>query len=238
MARVAMSSPLPLKNEPQSSKDVSNAFKSLKRSLKDTLERLETIGINDIDSSEDISVLKAHLLQKDRIIQDQSSEIERLKSLLASNPQRIEPHNSTHNTETKFDFANAEIVQNARNLLLKVQEFTDFIEVLSKKITSITQFLNSIKNRNYEEILLVTIQTFLDFIDFVKYKYGESKRLMDSREYRNSPGLIYKASSPTSKYSDIDQEILDKKKVFSDLCKEISQSLNPVSMNSCSEIED
>lgn len=238
MARVAMSSPLPLKNEPQSSKDISNAFKSLKRSLKDTLERLETIGINDIESSEDIPGLKAQLIQKDRIIQDQSSEIERLKGLLSSNPQHVEVSYPAYDPETKFDFANAEIVQNARTLLLKVQEFSDFTEVLSTKISSITQFLNSIKNRNYEQNLLVTIQTFLDFIDFVKYKHGESKRLTDSYESRNTPGLIFKASSPTSKYSDIDQEILDKKKVFSNLCKEISQSLNPESMNSGSEIED
>ncbi|OMJ90210.1 hypothetical protein SteCoe_7507 [Stentor coeruleus] len=238
MARVAMSSPLPLKNEPQSSKDISNAFKSLKRSLKDTLERLETIGINDIDSSEDILGLKAQLLQKDRVIQDQSAEIERLKSLLASNPQRKESSYQSHDPEIKFDPINAEIVQNARTLLLRVQEFTDFTEVLTTKITSITQFLNSIKSKNYEQNLLVTIQTFLDFVDFVKYKHGESKRLTDSYESRNTPGLIFKASSPASKYSDIDQEILDKKKVFSNLCKEISQSLNPESMNSGSEIED
>ena len=85
MERISIGIPIPLKDEVQSpAKDLGSSFKSLKRSLKDTLERLEAVGINEIAPIDEVTMLRIQLSQKEKIIQNQALEIERLKSLLQS----------------------------------------------------------------------------------------------------------------------------------------------------------
>ena len=84
MSKATMSSPFSVKVESGSAtKDISSSFKSLKRSLKDTLERLETIGINDSELGDEVSMLKSQIMLKDKIIEDQALELERLKLILS-----------------------------------------------------------------------------------------------------------------------------------------------------------
>ena len=79
-----MGLPVPGKKESGlGSKDMSNTFKSLKRSLKDTLERLETIGIDNSDANDELSTLKFQVSQKNKIIEDQAAEIDALRDILS-----------------------------------------------------------------------------------------------------------------------------------------------------------
>lgn len=90
MAKVTMGNPLPSKGEVVGSgKDLTGTFKSLKRSLKDTLERLETIGLTDLNSGDEVSDLKIQLAQKEKTIEELTGEIKRLSILLSS--RSIEP---------------------------------------------------------------------------------------------------------------------------------------------------
>jgi vacuolar-type H+-ATPase subunit I/STV1 len=83
MSKVTMADPISVKKESQpETKDLSLSFKSLKRSLKETLERLETIGINDIDLNEESLNLKSIITQKNKTIEDQAKEIERLSLII------------------------------------------------------------------------------------------------------------------------------------------------------------
>lgn len=87
MAKVTMGLPVPGKKESGlGSQDMSSAFKSLKRSLQDTLERLEqleTIGINDSDAGDEISRLKLELSEKNKIIEKQAAEMDALRHVLS-----------------------------------------------------------------------------------------------------------------------------------------------------------
>lgn len=97
MARISIGSPLLSKDDLQKNKDLTNSFKSLKKSLKETLERLETIGVNDFEAPDELTMLKAQVLQKDKIISEQAQQIEKLSHLvsLLSSGQKISEERAT-----------------------------------------------------------------------------------------------------------------------------------------------
>lgn len=210
MSRLVMSSPLTLK--PESTKEVSDSFKSLKKTLKDTLERLETIGINDIEPPDELVSLKAQIAQKDKLINEQSQIIEKLTSQVS-----ILANSSRANSEVP-----TELSRLISGCLFKLQDFPEFAETLNMNQG---ELVNLLKIKKHDVVLTSVLNTFCEFMEYCKIKPQGVRGGMDSFEMRGAG--VNKSSSRISKYSDLDQEINDQKRVFSSLFKEIAQSLNP-----------
>lgn len=222
MSRLVMSSPVTLK--PESSKEVSDSFKNLKKTLKDTLERLETIGINDIDPPDEVVTLKAQLAQKDKLINEQSQIIEKLSSqvTILANTSRTQSEVPT------------ELSRLISGFLFKIQDFPEFAETLN---LNSGELINLVKTKKTEMALMTVLNTFCEFIEYCKIKPPNHRSLIDSFEYRNA-GMAKSSSSRAGEYSDLDQEISDQKKVFSNLFREIAQSLSPDINELGSEIDE
>ena len=222
MSRLVLSSPAPVR--PESSKDVSDSFKSLKKSLKDTLERLETIGINDFEPPDELVSLKAQLLQKEKINQAQSNIIDKLSNQLSILSSASKPI-----AEVSVDLS-----RQISACLIKLQDFPDFVETCKLNSADLT---SAIKCKRPESALVSVLTAFNDFIEYSKLRnFAARPGLMDSFDsrYKNNANN----TSRTSKYSDLDQEINDQKKIFSNLCKEIAQSLNPDLMELGSDMDE
>ena len=222
MSRLVMSSPITLK--PESTKEVSDSFKSLKKTLKDTLERLETIGINDIEPPDELVSLKAQLAQKDKLINEQSQLIEKLTSQVS-----ILANSSRTSSEVP-----TELSRLISGCLFKLQDFPEFAETLNLNQGELVSLL---KIKKHDVVLTSVLSAFCEFMEYCKIKPQSGGRaVMDSFEMRGVG--LNKSSSRMSRYSDLDQEIDDQKKVFSSLFKEIAQSLNPDMNDLGSEIEE
>jgi hypothetical protein len=209
---------------PESSKEVSDSFKSLKKSLKDTLERLETIGISDFEPPDELITLKAQLAQKEKIIQEQSVMIDKMSSQLS-----VLVASSKPTTEVPVEMSRL-----ISSCLFKIQDFPDFAESCKMNANDLNY---SIKSKRNEVALMSVLNTFNDFLEYSKNKTPSRAMLIESFEYR-SHGQNLNNQSRTSRYSDLDQEISDQKKIFSNLCKEIAQSLNPDLMELGSDLDE
>ena len=232
-----MNQPLRLKTD-SNSETMSASFKSLKRSLKETLERLETIGINDSESGDELSMLRLSLSQKDKIIEDQASEIERLRKIVEIsefNAQYLERKSLSPELPTR----NEDLIQLANKILTKLKEFPGFVSEINSRISSGAEFVKKINNKDHSKALSVALKALLDFLNFSNPNRLEPRPSSDyfgTRNYLN-PNKS-KASSKSSKASDLDQELSDQKKLLSNLCKEIAISLNPESLEGLSDYED
>lgn len=222
MSKLVLSSPAPIR--PEGPKDQSDPFKSLKQSLKQTLERLETIGINDFEAPDELISLKAQLAQKEKIIQEQSSIIDKLSGHLSVLSSASKPQSEV----------SVELSRKISSCLIKLQDFPDFVETC--KLNS-SDLASAIKSNRGEIALASVLTAFNDFIDYSKQTHPGSKgNLIDSFDSRYKP--TGNNLSRASKYSDLDQEINQQKRIFSNLCKEITQSLNPELMNFASDMEE
>lgn len=216
-----MSSPVALK--PESTKEVSDSFKNLKKTLKDTLERLETIGINDIDPPDELVSLKAQIAQKDKLINEQAQVIEKLSSQVSI---------LANTSRSQFEVP-TELSRLISGFLVKIQDFPEFAETLN---LNQGELVNFVKNKKSEMALAAVLNCFCEFIEYCKIKPPNPRSLLDSFEYRNA-GLA-KSSSRAGEYSDLDQEISDQKRVFNNLFREIAQSLSPDINELGSEIDE
>ena len=132
-----------------------------------------------------------------------------------------------------------EIIQTGILLLNKLKEFQEFSSELLFRLHSETEYIHLLKFKGYDKALLQIFLIFIDFINFTKSQQSLPKRVAELYDSRSGlKNSMEKPSSRTSKYSDLDQEINEQKRLFSTLCKEIAQSINPESLGSGSDYDE
>lgn len=110
------------------------------------------------------------------------------------------------------------MLQSAGHLLQNMKTFPEFTAELSQRVSSDSEYLDLIKNREFDKALLLNLQIFNDFVTYAKRP--------------KISVLSEKPESQMSRFSEIDQEIHDQRRLFSEICKDIGNSLSPESLES------
>ena len=85
--------------------------------------------------------------------------------------------------------------------------------------------MNPIKSRQYDRSLFLNLQIFNDFMNY----YKAQRSSLRSPRVR---GNLARPSDQGPSASELDQEINEQKRLFSNLCKEIGNTLTPESLES------